>query len=102
MHHPQITANCQMQSQCIYACADHIGAGPKCLACILSVLFKAHDQNCINCDRASHSGFQQLTFADGTISRVTRLADAVVPTHGVETERIFITVVLVCYTFVML
>jgi len=47
-------------------------------------------------------GFQQLTFADGTVSRVTWLADTVVPTHSVETESIFITVVLVCYTFVML
>lgn len=41
-------------------------------------------------------------FADGAISREPWLADAVVPAHGVEAERILIAVVLVGYTFVML
>lgn len=77
---------------------------------ILSLFFKVCQQICMNYDKASNPvqrltyprGSQQLTFADGTIPRVTWLADTVVPTHGVETQRVFITVVLVCYTFIML
>lgn len=77
---------------------------------ILSVFFKVYKQICINHDKAPHPvqgklnppGFQQLTFTHGTVSCVTQLADTVVPTHSVETESIFIAVVLVCYTFVML
>ena len=112
MDNPQITVNSAKSKVSVYlpmkifSQVQDLNAQPS----ILSVVFKARDQICINYDKASHpvqrppnpGGFQWLTFADGTISRVTWLADTVVPTHGVETERVFITVVLVCYTFVML